>query len=132
MRKVRVAVVSAAAVLPMVFATAAQATSWHSISGTVKEGGAWYKSSTVRTVGSSGTTMQLSLSSAPSKGIQWRLINAKNGKVFGSTVTIGSGGGARTLATNVLAGTLFQNDFRQDSTCNFNCGSYNFSGSEYY
>ncbi len=132
MRKARIAVVGAAAALPMIFATAANAASWHSVSGTVYEGGDWYKSSTVRTVGSSGTTIQISLQEAPSKGIQWRLVNAKNGNVFGSTVTIGSSGGAGTLATNVLSGTLFQNDFRQDSSCNFNCGSYNFSGSEYY
>lgn len=112
-------------------ASGAQAASWVNVSGTVYEGGAWFTSSAVRTVTSGGSTMQLSLSQIPSKGIQWNLIKASTGAVFSSTKTWSSTG-AQTLASNVAVGTLFQNHFRQNSNCNLNCGSYNFSGQEWY
>jgi hypothetical protein len=111
-------------------APAAPASSPHSVSGTVIEGGAWFKSSTVRTVGAT-TNIQLSLTQIPSHGIQWRLINAKNGAVFTGTTHFTSVG-TKTLATDVLKGTLFQNDFAQNDGCDFNCGNYNFNGSEIY
>lgn len=102
----------------------------HSLSGTVLEGGGWFESSTVRTVDST-TDIVLSLTSIPSHGIQWRLVNARNGQVFTDTSTFTSTG-TQTIATDVLATTLFQNDFAQGDDCNFDCGSYNFSGSESY
>jgi hypothetical protein len=132
MGKSSIVIAIAGTVAPMLMMGSASAASLHTISGTVYEGGAWYKSSTVRTVASSNTTIQIALNSAPSKGIQWRLINAKNGQVFTKTISLGSHGGTATLATQVLAKTLFQNDYRQNSSCDFNCGSYNFSGSESY
>ncbi|MGU3410630.1 hypothetical protein ACLBWP_11025 [Microbacterium sp. M1A1_1b] len=132
-RKLTMTATALAVAAGAVFASplAAQASSSHSISGTVYEGGAWYKSSTTRTVGSSGTKIYLNLNTVPAKGIQWRLVNSKNGSVFSSTVTLNSAG-TKTLVDDVLAGTVFQNDYRQNSTCNSACGGYNFSGSEIY
>jgi hypothetical protein len=132
-RKLGLTVTALAVAATTVFAAplAAQASGAHDISGTVYEGGAWYKSSTTRTVNASGTKIYLNLNSVPAKGIQWRLVNSKNSKVFGSTVTLNSAG-TKTLVDDVLAGTVFQNDYRQNSTCNTSCGGYNFSGSEIY
>ena len=132
-RKLGMTLTTLAVVAGAVFAApmAAQASDSHSVSGTVYEGGAWYKSSTTRSVAKSGTKIYLNLNSVPAKGIQWRLVNSKNSKVFSDTVTLNSAG-TKTLVDDVLAGTVFQNDYRQNSTCNSSCGGYNFSGSEIY
>lgn len=112
-------------------ATSAQAAQWNSISGTVLSGGAWYKSASVRTVTSGGSTIQLTLTQIPTKGIQWHLVNAKTGNVFSSNKTW-SATGSQNLASGVIVGTLFQNEFRQNSSCRSLCGSYNFAGQEWY
>ena len=111
-------------------AQAEPASSPHSISGTVPEGGGWYESSTVRTVDST-TDIVLSLTSIPDHGIQWRLVDAKTGQVFTNTSTFTSTG-TQTLASDVLATTEFQNDYAQGDSCDFACGSYDFSGAESY
>lgn len=128
------AVATALLCVPIALAVApavAEAQTSNPVSGTVYEGGAWYRSSTVRHVTTSNDSMYLTLTQTPSQGIKWYLNSTTNGAKFGSQVTLNSPG-TGTLATGVLNGTSFQNNYAQNSTCNFNCGSYNFSGSEIY
>jgi hypothetical protein len=110
-------------------AVAAQAATGHSVSGAAYENGDWFKSSTVRTVGSSGTNIQLALTSVPSNGIDWRLYNAKNNSVFTGTTSYTSPA-TKTLVYDVLSGTEFQNDYKLITSGH--AGSYSFAGTEIY
>lgn len=110
--------------------TAVPAATSHAVSGTVFSNGAWFKSSTVRSVRAT-TNIVLSLTHIPSRGIKFRLANAKTNRVFTGTTPF-SATGTKTLATHVLKGTLFQNEFAQGSGhCIFRCG-FNFAGNEVY
>jgi hypothetical protein len=118
-----------AAALAVAVAQAAEA--GHSVSGTVYEGGYYYESSTVRTVTTSNDAIFLSFTSLPSGGINWYLVNSRTGGALSYTHAF-TNGGQQTLVSGVANGTLFQNDYAQHTFCDFDCGSYNFAGTETY
>lgn len=98
------------------------------------EGGAWYRSSVLRHVTTANDYIALSLSSIPGSGIKWYVSNVSTGAQIGSQVYLDNPnpGTSVQLATNVANGTTFYNNYAQDLSCNYRCGSYNFSGFEYY
>lgn len=117
-------------------ATPAGAAQAYAVSGTVYEGGTgWFESSTVRHVTTTNDRILLSLQTVPTAGVKWYVVNSTTQRKFGSQIYFDMPvptGVWKQMASGVPAGTAFQNVFAQDLLCSFRCGTYNFSGHEFY
>jgi hypothetical protein len=106
----------------------ASAGTWHSINGTVQSSG-WFTSPILRVA--TGGTIQTQLTSRPNQGLEWQLHSVKYNNEFGDQQHITSNS-TYTNATDVIAGTVYENRYAQDSTCWAIHCNYNFSGQQYY
>lgn len=113
--------------------TGVSAAGFHDISGTVYEGGGWYRSPETRFVGST-TDIIIDLDKLPagSDGVQWVLNDAKSSShaAIGSFLHINDGS-AHVIARSVRGGTAFQNNFKQWNSAK-GTGDYTFYGRQYY
>jgi hypothetical protein len=113
----------------LAFAAPALANSWHPITGTCYESGAWFTSSNVRTVSSGGSSIRVQFNYVPSKGMAFRVINYNTGAQLGSTIYTPPLS-AQTLASSQPGGRQFVNSFRLQVAGHQD--NYSFDGSELY
>ncbi|GAA2774768.1 MULTISPECIES: hypothetical protein [Kitasatospora] len=122
-----VALVAGTAVLAMQSPALAAATG-HPIDGTCYESGSWFRSSNVRTLSSGSTSVRVSFSTTPSKGLAFYINNYNTGAGYATIFAPPTG--TQTLASGLRAGTQFQNNFRLQTAGHQD--NYSFSGSETY
>jgi hypothetical protein len=103
------------------------AASGHPITGTAYENGSWFTSSNVRTMGS--TSIKVSFSTLPSKGLVLQAINYNTGAKLGSTI-YAPPTGTQTMYSGGRSGTEFVNQFRLEVSGHQD--NYSFSGSQTY
>jgi len=119
-----------ACVAGLAFAAPALATgSWHPITGTCYESGAWFTSSNVRYVSSGGSAIKAQFSYVPSHGLVFQVINYNTGAKIGNTI-YSPPLSSQTIASSVGGGVAFVNQFRLQVAGHQD--NYSFSGSEYY
>lgn len=121
----RSSVVAAAVVLTPALAMAGA--SGHPITGTAYESGSWFTSSNVRTMAS--TSIKVSFSTVPSKGLAFRTLNYNTGGGLGSVV-YAPPMGTQTLFSGGRSGTQFVNSYRLEVKGHQD--NYSFDGSETY
>jgi hypothetical protein len=128
-------VLATAAALAVAAAVPALAASDHGQNGTEYSpcgtGKTWYESSNARTKSGTGL-VKLEFSDINPGGIDWKLLGKSN-QQYGSEQewTSGETGIWRTLDSSMANGTVFYNDFRDQST-SCNQSDYSFTGTEYY
>ncbi|MFT4011505.1 MAG: hypothetical protein QM655_15830 [Nocardioidaceae bacterium] len=129
MKKTALAGGVAAVAAVVVFAPVAAyaAASAHPITGTAYEDGSWFTSSNVRTM--AGTSIKVSFTTLPSKGLAFRVLNYNTGKRLGSVV-YAPPDTTQTLYSGGTKGTEFVNSFRLEVSGHQD--NYSFDGSETY